>query len=208
MKFSTVAAVASTFAVAANADVDAAQATALDALFLDIKSYQEEYVSYLAEASAIDFPTVLIGIYTAMTTYTDDAYTSLFSTVAQSQFYEVASLAENLPWYTSRLEASMSAGIEETAAVVSSQAATTAVASSVAVSNSTVASSSAFENTTEVASSSEAESSAAATSAAASSAASNSTTAASSSSSAGANAVAPVYAGLSLGASLFAYMLL
>lgn len=80
--------------VANNADV-------ATVLFSDVKSHLNDYMSYVQNNPTFSFPTELINYFTAITTYTDDSYTTLLSDFPASQ---IATLASELPWYSSRLE--------------------------------------------------------------------------------------------------------
>lgn len=184
----------------------------LEAIFEDINSYRDQYIDYLASAIEVNFPTGLIDIYTAMTTYTDNGFTSLFSTISMSEFSEIQSLAEGLPWYSTRLlpaaEADASKAGPDSSSATS--AASSAAATSSVAQNSTESS---FKNATSSAASSSVKltsvsktGSASKTASASKSESSAASSSASSSSSAAAALNAVPFAGLSLGA--VAYMLL
>ncbi|VUG20280.1 TIP1 [Brettanomyces bruxellensis] len=222
---SSVLSIAALAAVAAAADeLPNADVGALEALFQDINSYRDQYIDYLASASAVSFPTGLIDIYTAMTTYTDDGYTSLFKTIPLSEFSEIHALATALPWYSTRLlpaaeaDASKIGGDSSAATTAASSKATSSAAASSAASsvaqnstessfkNRTSSSSASGSSSVKLTSVSKSASSASETASASESESSAASTSASSSSSAAAAINAVPFAGLSLGA--VAYMLL
>ncbi|QPG74953.1 hypothetical protein FOA43_002292 [Brettanomyces nanus] len=197
MKFSSTAAIA-TLAAVANADLTSAEVSAVNGLFLDIESNEAEYLGFMETAVDFSFPTALIGLVEEMITYTDDSYTTLFETIPADEYAEITQLAVTLPWYSSRLES-----LFEATAAASSAAATTEAASSAAATTEAASSAAA---TTEAASSAAASSAAATTVAVVSSAAASSTAAAVSTFTGGAAAAG--MAGLSVGASILAVLLL
>lgn len=254
MKASSILSTAAIAAVA-SADLSSQEVEALNVLFEDINSNRDQYVSYLASATGVSFPTDLINIYTQMTTYTDDGYTSLFATIGKSEIDGISALATKLPWYSSRLvpefvsaeagaqasgaESEVSKGTASAGSEISKETAAAgsaygSITSSVESEASSVASlidsadsddsdsetasitgSGSFTNATEISNSTSAEKSSSVkltsvshtSGSASASETSGSSSSASKSSSAGAAQAVPL-AGLSLGASFFAYMLL
>ncbi|VEU21794.1 DEKNAAC102802 [Brettanomyces naardenensis] len=179
MKFSNTISIA-LLAAAANADLTDQQVEAVNALFQDIGKNEDEYLSFL-ETAGVPLPNGLVPIFEQLMTYTDDSYSTLFATLPETEYDQITQLAAELPWYSSRL----ASDFEGAGAVPSTSAGSeTSAAQSSAATTAASASSSAP----------------AVSSAPASSAPAVSTYE-------GAGAAASV-AGLSIGASLFAFLLL
>lgn len=84
--------------------VEANQADVATVLFSDVESNLNDYISYARNNPSFSFPTVLISYFKEITTFTDDSYTSLLSDFPVAQ---ITSIAEELPWYSSRLESKL-----------------------------------------------------------------------------------------------------
>lgn len=100
-------------------------------IFSDAESNLNDYMSFVQNNPTFSFPTELISYFTAITTYTDDSYTTILSNFPGSQ---IASLAKELPWYSSRLETrlaeALTAGVTVVSAQVSESHSTTSTSSS------------------------------------------------------------------------------
>lgn len=179
-------------ATVASADLSASEVAEVDALFVDLNSYRDEYISYLASHTGVDYPTDLIKLYTEWMTYTDGSYSTLFNTMDAGELAKISNLETALPWYSTRLEPAIKS------AAAAANGASTAASSSSEASQTSAATS------------------AATTSAAQSSGASTLSTSVSASQSASASSSVAVFegagaipqvAGLAFGASALAYML-
>jgi len=102
MKASTIL-TSAVFATMAAADLTPKQVADVSVLFEDIDSNTMEYISYLLTHPSVNFPTNLISLYTKMMTYTDDSFSTLFKTMAESEYSQISSLETALPWYSTRL---------------------------------------------------------------------------------------------------------
>lgn len=177
------------------------EAIGMEVLLEDIKSYRSEYQSFLAElagTSSKNFPTKLIQLYTAMTTYTDDSYTTMFSEVDQAEMTTMEGLMQELPWYSSRLLPEIEQDLLSLEAVANATA--TAPVNATITSNSTLTTPGTSTNST---------SSDLASTATLSESSSTESSSESSSSAAGAASAAPeALAVLSAGAGFLAYLLL
>ncbi|GME74596.1 unnamed protein product [Ambrosiozyma monospora] len=102
MKFNTALTLLLTSATT-QAALSSEEAGALNILFQDINENRDEYQSYIVANTEVAFPTTLVQIYTAMTTYTDDSYTTLFADLPDDQVTSIEQLVTALPWYSTRL---------------------------------------------------------------------------------------------------------
>ncbi|CAI4059726.1 hypothetical protein SUVZ_04G2810 [Saccharomyces uvarum] len=148
----------------------AAQTAELQAIIGDINSHLSDYLGLETGNSGFQIPADVLSVYQQVMTYTDDAYTTLFS---ELDFDAITKTIVKLPWYTTRLSSEIAAAVASV-----SPASSSAASSSAAPSSSSAASSSAAPSSSSAASSSAAPSS---SSAASSSAAPSSSSAVSSS---------------------------
>ncbi|ODV86075.1 hypothetical protein CANARDRAFT_150147 [[Candida] arabinofermentans NRRL YB-2248] len=189
-----------------NAELSGEELVAVEALFQDIGENQSEYYSYIVEnASSFVFPTDLIAIYTQITTYTDDSYTSLFDDIKPTELSAIESLMTELPWYSTRLgPAIASAEVAAAAATVTESAAVSSYAAKVSskLLTTTLPKSSSIVTVSKSASVSTA------SDAVTKSASASSSAAASSSSSAGANNIKVVGGGAAALIGIFGYLLI
>ncbi|VEU24036.1 DEKNAAC105227 [Brettanomyces naardenensis] len=73
------------------------------ALFKDISVNEAEYLSYLSGTPGLVIPDGLMELFEEVMTYTDDSFTTLFSTMAESEYDQIDDMITALPWYSTRL---------------------------------------------------------------------------------------------------------
>ncbi|QLL34016.1 hypothetical protein HG536_0F03410 [Torulaspora globosa] len=100
MHFSTLTALALIIAPLVSADSNA-DAVEFQAILSDVNNHLSDYISLAVNDPSFTVPSGVLDVYTQMTTYTDDAYTTLFS---QLDFSSINAVMTALPWYSSRLE--------------------------------------------------------------------------------------------------------
>ncbi|CAI4055393.1 putative lipase SKDI_02G1730 [Saccharomyces kudriavzevii IFO 1802] len=176
-------------AVASLAAADSAAETAeLQAIIGDINSHLSDYLGLETGNSGFKIPADVLSVYQQVMTYTDDAYTTLFS---ELDYDAITKTIVKLPWYTTRLSSEIAAAVASVSPASSAAPSSAASSSSAAPSSSAASSSSAAPSSSAASSSSAAPSSSAASSssAAPSSSAASSSSAAPSSSAASSSAV-------------------
>ncbi|KAK5960071.1 putative lipase PWA37_002561 [Arxiozyma heterogenica] len=216
MKFSaaSVSAAAALFASVASAMTNE-QVQEINAIVDDIKSHQAEYIALeMNPPAGFTLPPALIQLYAQVLTYTDDSYTTLFTTL---DFSAIENTITHFSWYSDRLLPALesvrkeysaeSASISASASSVSS-ASSSSVASSSSSSASSSSSHSAASSSSSSSSASSSSSRSAASSSSSHSAASSSHSAASSSSSHPANGAEKVFIGMGAGVAAVAALLL
>lgn len=100
MHFYTLTSLALIIAPLVSADSNA-DAVEFQAILSDVNNHLSDYISLAVNDPSFTVPSGVLDVYTQMTTYTDDAYTTLFS---QLDFNSINAVMTALPWYSSRLE--------------------------------------------------------------------------------------------------------
>ncbi|CCK71161.1 Tir3p KNAG_0G01030 [Huiozyma naganishii CBS 8797] len=196
-KISALLATVASLAAAIN-DYEVAE---FNAILVDVKANLMQYISLAENNPDFTLPDGVLDVYTQLTTYTDESYTSLFTAI---DFDQVTTVMHQVPWYSSRLIPIMSSymaahSITETADPAVNGAATTGADSATASATASAVSSAASSAASSV--SSEESSSRASSSSVASSAASSSSSAASSAASSVSSAASSAASSVSSAAS-------
>lgn len=71
-----------------------------NAIVVDVQANLNEYISLAENNADFQLPDGVLDVYTQLTTYTDESYTTLFSAI---NFEQVTTVMHQLPWYTTRL---------------------------------------------------------------------------------------------------------
>ncbi|QLQ81627.1 hypothetical protein HG537_0F03880 [Torulaspora globosa] len=100
MHFSMLTALALIVAPLVSADSNA-DAVEFQAILSDVNNHLSDYISLAVNNPSFTVPSGVLDVYTQMTTYTDDTYTTLFS---ELDFNSINAVMTALPWYSSRLE--------------------------------------------------------------------------------------------------------
>ncbi|CCH63173.1 hypothetical protein TBLA_0J01790 [Henningerozyma blattae CBS 6284] len=79
---------------------DKAEVIEFNAILTDVVNNLNDYMSIAENQEGFVLPDGVLDVYTQMTTYTDDSYTTLFSIL---DFSEIDSVMAGLPWYSTRL---------------------------------------------------------------------------------------------------------
>lgn len=100
MQFSTLTTLALLFAPLVRADANA-QVVEFQAILSDVNSHLTDYISLAVNNPSFTLPDGVLDVYTQMTTYTDDSFTTLFT---ELDFNSINAVMTALPWYSNRLE--------------------------------------------------------------------------------------------------------
>ena len=95
MSVSKIAFVLSAIASLAVADTSAAETAELQAIIGDINSHLSDYLGLETGNSGFQIPSDVLSVYQQVMTYTDDAYTTLFS---ELDFDAITKTIVKLPW--------------------------------------------------------------------------------------------------------------
>ena len=126
MSVSKIAFILSAIASLAVAET-AAQTAELQAIISDINSHLSDYLGLETGNSGFQIPSDVLSVYQQVITYSDDAYTTLFS---ELDFDAITKTIVALPWYTTRLSSEIAAAVASVSQVSSKAASSSAASSS------------------------------------------------------------------------------
>lgn len=104
-----------------------AEAIEFQAILSDVNGHLNDYISLAMNNPSFTIPSGVLDVYTQMTTYTDDSYTTLFSELDMTA---INSALSQLPWYSSRLQPEIQSAFEANSITDTSMAAKTTDSSS------------------------------------------------------------------------------
>ena len=80
--------------------INKADVVEFEAILDDVQHNLNDYIKYAEDTPDFVLPSGVLNVYTHMTTYTDDSYTSLFT---EMDFTSINMMMSSLPWYTTRM---------------------------------------------------------------------------------------------------------